>query len=38
MTQFEVSNYARLLSQLDKRSGQNIEYWSKKDETKTYRL
>ena len=29
MTKFEPSAYAKLLSELDKHSGQNVEYWSK---------
>ena len=29
MTKFETSAHAKLLSQLDKHNGQNLEYWSK---------
>ena len=29
MTQFEPSDHAKLLSQLDKHNGRKIEYWSK---------
>ena len=32
MTKFEPSAHAELLSQLDKHSGQNVEYWSKRNE------
>lgn len=32
MTKFEPSDHAKLLSQLDKYSGQNVEYWSKRNE------
>ena len=31
MTQFTPSAHAKLLSQLDKHSGQNVEYWSKRN-------
>ncbi len=30
MTKFEPSDHAELLSKLDKHSGQNVEYWSKR--------
>ena len=30
MTKFEPSAHAKLLSELDKYSGQTVEYWSKK--------
>ena len=36
MTQFEPSTHAKFLSQLDKNNKQNLEYWSKKNEIKTY--
>ena len=29
MTKFEPSNHAKLLSKLDKHSGQTVEYWGK---------
>ena len=29
MTQFEVSDHAKLLSQLDNHNGRNVEYWNK---------
>ena len=32
MTRFEPSAHAKLLSQLDKRNGQNVEYWSKRND------
>ena len=32
MTQFEPSTHAKLLSQLDKHNGQNVEYWSKRND------
>ena len=32
MTKFEVSDHAKLLSQLDNHSGRNVEYWSKRNE------
>ena len=32
MTQFEPSDHAKLLSQLDKHNGQNVEYWSKRND------
>lgn len=32
MTQFEPSDHAKLLSQLDKHSDRKIEYWSKRNE------
>nr|DAZ23086.1 MAG TPA: hypothetical protein [Caudoviricetes sp.] len=32
MTRFEPSEHAKLTAQLDKHSGQNIEYWSKRNE------
>lgn len=31
-TRFEPSDHAKLLSQLDKHTGQNVEYWSKRNE------
>ena len=31
MTRFEPSAHAKLLSQLDQRNGQNVEYWSKNE-------
>ena len=31
-TKFEPSDHAKLTAQLDKHSGQNIEYWSKRNE------
>lgn len=30
MTKFEPSAHAKLLSELDKNSGQTVEYWSKR--------
>ena len=32
MTQFEVSQHAKLTAQLDKHNDQTIEYWSKQHE------
>ena len=32
MTRFTPSEHAKLLSQLDKHNGQNVEYWSKRNE------
>ncbi len=32
MTQFEPSDHAKLLSQLDKHNDRNLEYWSKKND------
>ena len=32
MTKFEPSEHAKLSSELDKHSGQTVEYWSKKNE------
>lgn len=32
MTRFEPSEHSKMLSQLDKHNGQNIEYWSKKND------
>ena len=32
MTKFEPSEHAKWLSQLDKHSGQTVEYWSKRNE------
>ena len=32
MTQFETSDYSKMLSQLDKHNNQNLEYWSKRNE------
>lgn len=32
MTQFEPSEHAKLLSQLDKHNDRNLEYWSKKND------
>ena len=32
MTKFEPSAHAKLLSELDKHSGQTVEYWSKRNE------
>ena len=32
MTQFEPNDHAKLLSQLDKRNNQNLEYWSKRND------
>lgn len=32
MTEFEVSQHAKLLSQLDKHNDRNLEYWSKRNE------
>ena len=31
MTKFEPSDHAKLLSKLDKHSGQTVEYWSKRN-------
>ena len=36
MTKFEPSAHAKLLSQLDKHNGQNVEYWSKNNENLSY--
>ena len=32
ITSFTPSEHAKLLSQLDKRNNQNLEYWSKRNE------
>ena len=32
MTRFEPSDHAKLTAQLDKHNGQNVEYWSKRNE------
>ena len=32
MTRFEPSAHAKLTAQLDKHNGQNVEYWSKRNE------
>ena len=32
MTRFEPSDHAKLTAQLDKHSGQNVEYWSKRND------
>ncbi len=32
MTRFEPSEHAKLAAQLDKHNGQNVEYWSKRNE------
>ena len=32
MTKFEPSAHAKLLSELDKHSGQTVEYWIKRNE------
>ena len=32
LTRFEPSDHAKMLSQLDKHSGRNIEYWSKRND------
>ena len=35
MTQFETSEHAKMMSQLDNHNGRNLEYWGKQNETKT---
>lgn len=32
MTRFEPNDYAKLAAQLDEHNGQNVEYWSKKND------
>ena len=32
MTRFEPSAHAKLTAQLDKHRGQNVEYWSKRND------